>query len=582
MTWQIFTGLAGGIGLFLLGMQMMTDGMKQSAGNSLRTVLKSSTRTPLRGILSGALITSLVQSSSAVTVATIGFVNAGLLTLKQAIRVAYGSNLGTTMTGWLVAIIGFGFHIKTFALPAIGVGMLMTLFARHGRYPAIGKALAGFGLFFLGVDLLKSGFSGLENLIVLDALQQRGIGGLIVFVGVGFLMTLIMQSSSAAIAITLTAAAGGVMELSAAACMVIGANVGTTSTAALAAIGATPNAKRVAAGHVIFNAATGLIALLILPLILMAIEWFRQSSGITGGPATFLALFHTLFNLLGIMLLWPFTDRLVAFLKRQFRAAEEDEARPKYLDSTLIDTPLLAQEALTKELKRIQTISIRMAEDAINTEASLSPRIAADRFVMDRLIDAVGDFTAKLRRTDLPGEVAEALPLTLAATRYFSDVGDLAAEIDKKQSNRVTSISEQVDEVLAENRRLAISVLETLREPIQVEETLVREAATLDGLERSYELVKAQLLRAGTAGKLSVRHMLNVIELSKNIERLVNYSVKGQNALYTFSQSTVAGNRHSGDQAPVKDEAVNEAGTGEPVAVESGEERNKNGSDKAT
>ena len=581
MTWQIFTGLAGGIGLFLLGMQMMTDGMKQSAGNSLRTVLKSSTRTPLRGILSGALITSLVQSSGAVTVATIGFVNAGLLTLKQAVRVAYGSNLGTTMTGWLVVVIGFGFHIKTFALPAIGIGMLMTLFTRQGRYPAIGKALAGFGLFFLGIDLLKSGFSGLEDLIVFDALQQGSIGGLLVFVGVGFLMTLIMQSSSAAIAITLTAAAGGVMELSAAACMVIGANVGSTSTAALAAIGATPNAKRVAVGHVIFNVVTGLIALLILPLILMAIEKFQQSGGMTGGPATFLALFHTLFNLLGIMLLWPFTDRLVAFLKRQFRAAEEDEARPKYLDSTLINTPLLAQEALTKELKRIQEISIRMAEDAINTEASLSPRIAADRFVMDRLIDAVGDFTAKLRRTDLPGEVAEALPLTLAATRYFSDVGDLADEIDKKQSNRVTSISEQVDEVLAENRRLAISVLETLREPIQVEETLIRESATLDGLERSYELVKAQLLRAGTTGKLSVRHMLNIIELSKNIERLANYSVKGQNALYTFSQSTAVENRPLEDESPVKDEAVNKAEIEELSAEVSETQSQKNGSEKA-
>ncbi|NOR73045.1 MAG: Na/Pi cotransporter family protein, partial [Mariprofundaceae bacterium] len=428
-------------------MQMMTDGMKMSAGNSLRRILKSSTRTPIRGILSGALITSLVQSSSAVTVATIGFVNAGLLTLKQAIRLAYGSNLGTTMTGWLVAIVGFGFHIKTFALPAIGIGMLMTIFARHGRYPAIGKAIAGFGLFFLGIDLMKSGFTGLESLIVLDALQASGLIGLVVFVGTGFLMTLIMQSSSAAIAITLTAAAGGVVALPAAACMVIGANVGTTSTAALAAIGATPNAKRVAAGHVIFNLMTGAVALLTLPLMLVAIEWFQKSAGMAGGPATFLALFHTLFNLLGVLLIWPFTQRLVTFLKRQFRAAEEDEARPKYLDSTLINTPLLAHEALTKELERIQGISIRMAEDAINTEASLSPRLVADRFIMDKLINAAADFTSELRRADLPEEVAEALPLSMAATRYFSDVSDLAQEIDIRQSKKVSTISGDIDEV---------------------------------------------------------------------------------------------------------------------------------------
>ncbi|MFC1536663.1 Na/Pi cotransporter family protein [Pseudomonadota bacterium] len=562
MTWQIFTGLAGGIGLFLLGMQMMTDGLKMSAGKSLRQILKKSTRTPLRGILSGALITSMVQSSSAVTVASIGFVNAGLLNLTQAIRVAYGSNLGTTMTGWLVAIIGFGFQIKAFALPAICIGMLMTLFAKHGRYPAIGKAVAGFGLFFLGIELMKSGFAGLESLIVFDALQQGGITGLVVFVGAGFLMTLIMQSSSAAIAITLTAAAGGVVALPAAACLVIGANVGTTSTAALAAIGATPNARRVAAGHVIFNLVTGFVALVILPFILMAIDLFQQQSGMEGGPATFLALFHTIFNLLGIALMWPITGKLVRYLKQRFKAAEEDEARPKYLDKTLLGTPSLAHEALGKELERIQTISIRMAEDAINTEASLSPRLATDRFVMDRLIDAVADFTSELRRSDLPDEIAEALPLSMAATRYFSDVGELAQEIDIRQSKKVSTISEDVDEVLAENRRLAISILESIQQPARDEQTLIQESATLEGLERSYELVKAKLLRLGTTGKLAVRHMLALIELMKNIERLVNYSVKGQNTLYSFSQSIAA----------VEDEATEDEDLeGEDIVEEGGE-----------
>ena len=539
MSWQIFSGLAGGIGLFLLGMQMMTDGLKLSAGNSLRSILKSSTKTPMRGILSGALITSMVQSSSAVTVASIGFVNAGLLSLKQAIRVAYGSNLGTTMTGWLVAIIGFGFHIKTFALPMIGVGMMLALFAKKGRYAAAGKAFAGFGLFFLGIDLMKSGFSGLESIISLEALQASGGIGLLLFVGVGFVMTLIMQSSSAAIAITLTAAAGGVIALPAAACMVIGANVGTTSTAAIAVIGATSNAKRVAAGHVIFNVVTGVAALLILPLLLLSIEALQSSVGLEGGPATFLALFHTMFNLLGVLLMWPVTNRMVSMLKQRFKAAEEDEARPKYLDKTVLGTPSLAHEALAKEIERVRVISIRMAEDAINTEASLSPQLERERFVMDKLIDAIGDFTSELRRSDLPEEIAEALPLAMAATRYFSDVGELAKDIDRMQSIEVRSISEDIDALLTENKRMAIAILDNTRAVANSEETLIQEAVTLEGLERSYETVKAKLLRASTSGKLTVRHMLGLIELMKNIERVVNYSIKGQNTLYTFANSLV-------------------------------------------
>jgi len=297
-----------------------------------------------------------------------------------------------------------------------------------------------------------------------------------------------------------------------------------------------------------------------------------------------LALFHTIFNLLGIALMWPITGKLVRYLKQRFKAAEEDEARPKYLDKTLLGTPSLAHEALSKELERIQTISIRMAEDAINTEASLSPRLATDRFVMDRLIDAVADFTSELRRSDLPDEIAEALPLSMAATRYFSDVGELAQEIDIRQSKKVSTISEDVDEVLAENRRLAISILESIQQPARDEQTLIQESATLEGLERSYELVKAKLLRLGTTGKLAVRHMLTLIELMKNIERLVNYSVKGQNTLYSFSQSIAAAeDEGSGDEDLEGEDIIEEKGEGEAEIEEASEtEHEKNDSDRAT
>jgi phosphate:Na+ symporter len=550
LSWQIFTGIAGGIGLFLLGIQLMTDGLRLSAGKSLQRILKHATKTALRGVLSGALITSLVQSSSAVTVATIGFVNAGLLKLKHAIRVAYGSNLGTTMTGWLVAIIGFNVNIKAFALPAIGIGMLMTLLIKQGRYPGIGKVIAGFGLFFLGIDLMKSGFSGMEDSIMLDTLQQGGLSSLVIFVAVGFMMTLVMQSSSAAIAMTLTAAAGNVIALPAAACMVIGANVGTTSTAAMAAIGATPNARRVAAGHIIFNLVTGAVALLILPLLLIGIEWFQQNSGMESGPATFLALFHTTFNLLGVLLLWPFTKRLVTFLKQRFVAEEEDEARPKYLDNTLIDTPMLAYEALAKELGRIQAVSIRMAEDAINTEASLSSRLVVDRYVMDKLTDAVGSFSSKLRRTDLLAEEAESLPIALASARYFIDVAELAEEIDQKQSREVSGVSEKLEGVLAEMRRLSIATLEIIKETDAHEEIAEQDVDALDTLEKNYESVKTHLLRAGAMGEITARHMVALIELMKNIERLVSHSVKGQRLLCDFTESISSSDESSSDEEP--------------------------------
>ena len=264
--------LAGGLGLFLLAVNMITDGLTLAAGHALRDMLGKWTRTLGRGIVSGISITAIVQSSSAVTVATIGFVNAGLLSLYQALGVVYGSYIGTTMTAWLVAIIGFQVKVDAFALPMIGIGMLLRLTGGDSRRAPVGMALAGFGLFFIGIDVLKEAFEGLAIAIDLQKLTLDGIAGVFLYAGIGFLMTVLTQSSSAAIAITLTAATGGIVGLYAAAAMVIGANVGTTSTAAFAVIGATSNAKRVAAAHIIFNVATGVVALMIMPVLFWSVN----------------------------------------------------------------------------------------------------------------------------------------------------------------------------------------------------------------------------------------------------------------------------------------------------------------------
>jgi len=262
MTLQFSLNALGGLALFLLAMQMMTDGLKVYAGGALKRLLENWTSTPLRSVFSGVLVTSVVQSSSAVTVATIGFVNAGMLTLRQALGVIFGTNIGTTMTGWLVSLIGFGFKIELFALPILTVGVALRLLAPGKRPQGLGVAIAGFGLFFLGLAILKEAFGGLAESYGTSFVGNNA-GNWLTFLFVGFVATLLTQSSSAAIAIILTAAAA-----------VIGANIGTTSTAALAAIKATPSAKRLALGHVSFNLITGLVALSLLPA---ALERFQQT-----------------------------------------------------------------------------------------------------------------------------------------------------------------------------------------------------------------------------------------------------------------------------------------------------------------
>ncbi len=413
--------LIGGIGLLLLGMRLMTDGLRLAAGRALEGILANWTRTPLRGIGTGALITAVVQSSSAVTVATLGFVNARMLSLERAITVTYGSNLGTTMTGWLVALTGFKFDIQAVALPLIGVGMALQLTGVARRRGQFGLALAGFGLFFLGIDALQAGFAGVPEI----RLGEHGLPLVrtLAYVGVGVLLTLISQSSSAAIAILISAAMTESLALELAAAAVIGANLGTTSTALLGTIGATANARRVALGHVAFNAVTAVVALMLLPALLAVIQWLRSWLELGEGAGTLLALFHTLFNLLGVLLMLPLTPRLVRLLRRCYQTREEALQAPRYLDHTVLATPSLAADALLSELEDIECLARQVAGAALSQpSADRGPELQALRL----RLDAVLDFTDQLARGGVPDSLQPALALVPWVTRSLRDAAQLA------------------------------------------------------------------------------------------------------------------------------------------------------------
>jgi phosphate:Na+ symporter len=512
---QLIGAFAGGLGLFLLGMWLMTDGLKLAAGRALQDILGRWTRTRFRGLLAGAFITSVVQSSSAVTVAAIGFVNAGLLTLAQAVWVIFGANVGTTMTGWLVALVGFNFNIDAFALPLLGLGMLLRLTGGGARRGALGTALAGFGVFFLGIDVLKDSFARLGDDIDLTVYDANSVGGLLGFTLVGIALTTLMQSSSAALAIGLTAAAGGLVPLTAAAAIVVGANVGTTSTALLSVLGATANARRTAAAHIAFNLGTGVVALLALPWLLALIEAVRDAIELPPAPATTLALFHTAFNLLGVLLMWPLTGRLVAWLEQRFRTAEEDEGRPRFIDDNVLEVPALALDALRLELQHIGEIARRMATNALGTANGRA--LASDKAIMDRLTAAVGEFTARLYRASLSGESAARLPEMLRVTRYYDTVAELAADIGAaKQAFDIPppALRDAVAEFNA-----AVTELLALTDTACAEQALHR-------VEEQYQPLKAAFLTAGSQGTLPVAAMENwLVQLSRT-RRLAQQAFK--------------------------------------------------------
>lgn len=357
--------LFGGVGLFLLGMTLLTEGLKSFAGDSLRQALLRFTNRPVTAFLSGLAATALVQSSSATTVATIGFVSAGLLSFTQSIGIVLGASLGTTSTGWLVSVFGLKLSIAKLALPLIGVGAFLRLLGR-GRWSPLGLALAGFGLIFIGIDQLQQGMAGLSQHLQLGSLPSSGWVGHAFMMLAGLVLTVLMQSSSAAVATTLTALYSGAINFEQAASVVIGAAVGTTVTAALAAIGATAVAQRTALAHIFFNLFTGIIALVLLPVFLGVIGWFNQQFNLQPGAVS-LAAFHTLFIAVGVVLTFPFLRPFAAWIERL--RPDTGPTLTRSLDRSLLTVPPVAMEALRHCLRRTASTLLVLLEKRLRGQS---------------------------------------------------------------------------------------------------------------------------------------------------------------------------------------------------------------------
>ncbi|MBD3892395.1 Na/Pi cotransporter family protein [Hydrogenophaga sp.] len=519
--WTSASLLAGGLGLFLLGMNMMTDGLKHAAGPALHQILRNATRTRWHALSSGVLVTTVVQSSSAVTVATIGFVNAGLLGLAPALWVLFGANVGTTMTGWIVALIGLEFDVETLALPLVALGVLLRLSSsEQQRRGAIGTAMAGFGLLFLGIGLMQQSFAGLDEYITLP--QGTGFFAVLAQLSIGMVLTVLMQSSSASMAIVLTAAQGGLIDLQSAAAAVIGANIGTTVTALLAAIGATPNARRAAAAHVIFNLQTGAVALLLLPWWIPLLQTLRDYLGLQTGPAVLLALFHTSFNLLGVLLMWPLANALTRWLQRHFRAREEDLGQPRHLDDNVLPVPSLALQALEREVERFGQMCVALARRVLSG-ASVE-LLRDERNAIASLDAAVEAFVERMSRGALSIPASQRLAELLRVQRYYETCADLSFAAAPLSAPGVD------DEKIQQQHQAFISAtLQLLAEHDAAPATAApRAALDLRPMESAYQQLKASVLACAATAALALDEMETQLDRYSSLRRAMQQAVKAR------------------------------------------------------
>jgi phosphate:Na+ symporter len=362
--------IIAGVAVFLIGMHYMENGFKLFSGGTLETVLERFTSTTPRAIGTGFLATAIVQSSSLVSVIVISFLSAELIGLTQAVGVVFGSNIGTTATAWLVSSFGLKIKIAHYALPMLIFGVVMQ-FSQHNSYKGLGSVLIGLGFIFLGIAYMKEGFETLKDGLDLAEYAMAGFAGVLVYVLIGALATVIIQSSSATMAIIITALATGQIDYINALSLAIGANVGTTVTAILGALASNKNGKRLAVAHFIFNIVTGLFAIVFIYQLKGLVDFLAPLLSISDqDDAMRLSLFHTIFNVIGVLLVVPFIKRLVAYLETLFRSEEQARGRAKYLTSEVMEIPATALAALRKETIHLYDKSLEAIVHAMNLHRS--------------------------------------------------------------------------------------------------------------------------------------------------------------------------------------------------------------------
>ncbi len=539
MNVQIALTATGGLALFLLAMHMMTEGLKTFGGGRLKQILGTWTSSPSRGVFVGFLITGVIQSSGAVTVAAIGFVNAAMLTLRQGLGLVFGANIGTTTTAWLVTLIGFGFKIELLALPILTVGVVLRLMLSGKRIQGLGEALAGFGLFFLGLAILKDAFGGMAGTYTATVAGNGGGWG--AFLLLGFVATLLTQSSSASIALVITAALGGVIGLEAAAVTVIGANVGSTSTAVFAAIRATPAAKRLALGHVIFNIVAGVFGLVMLPFLLWSIGQAFAFLHFNGGVAVTIAVFHTTVKTFGVAVMLPLIPAMSKVLDRMFRTLHEDLGRPQHLDPSLASVPEMAVSAVREELLRLRALVTGVVHAAITGPArGISDEVQRQAAAVHQLGEAIGSYVGTLRMETMPGDVEAELTQSLRVGRYLGEAARLTHYVDSLRRDGAELADLAVAAAVAQVLERAVDCVVLAGQPGERYAREGDDAQRLAALElfgESYEQTKVALLGSAVAHRVSVEATDTLLAELSATRRAIEQLVKGDRLLRSPSHA---------------------------------------------
>ncbi|PFK31926.1 sodium:phosphate symporter [Bacillus cereus] len=519
----------GGLGIFLFGIKYMGDGLQQAAGDRLRDILDRFTTNPLMGVLAGMLVTVLIQSSSGTTALTVGLVSAGFMTLRQAIGVIMGANIGTTVTAFII-----GIKIGEYALPIMAVGAILLFFFKNKKVQSLGQVVFGFGMLFFGLELMSTGMKPLRSLESFQELTVSMSNSPVLGVIVGTIFTLIVQSSSATIGILQELFGQGAIDLKAALPVLFGDNIGTTITAVLAAIGTSIAARRAALVHVIFNIVGTIIFTIFLVPFTDLIQYFQTSLNLN--PEMTIAFAHGTFNVTNAIIQFPFIAVLAWIVTKIIRG--EDAAidfKPQHLNPIFIEqSPAIALTEAQKEIIRMAEFSLHGLKEAtlfLNTKEKKHANMAAQlEGAINNLDRKITDYLVLLSEKPLSSMDSEKHSVLASVVGDIERVGDhvenVVELVDSQISNRVTLS----DEAMAELNEMLELTTSTLQDAIhalthfdaELAQTVITKERKIDQMERV--LRKRHVLRLNErscSGDASIIY----VDMVSNLERIGDHAV---------------------------------------------------------
>ena len=554
------------MGMFLYGMNLMSAGLQKAAGSKMRNLLASMTSSPFKGVMTGLGVTSVIQSSSATTVMTVGFVNAGLLTLTQAIGVIMGANIGTTVTAWLVSLLGFKADISIFAIPLMAVGFILSLSKRDKRRH-ISELIIGFSLLFLGLSLMKSSVPPLneESLAFIQNWTSYGFGSVLIFMVFGTVLTLVLQSSSATMALTLIMVNMGWIPFEMGAAMVLGENIGTTITANIAAAVGNANAKRAALAHTVFNLFGVVWALILfhpfLKLVGLTITWMGlpnpldidHSAGIVMTPDQEMAslygisMLHTLFNVINTLILVWFIKYIVAIVTRLIKdkqhGDEEDNVKLKFIDAGPLSTAELAVGQARNEAIHLAEITRREIDTirrAVNTSNGKEFDTACQKLVKyeeisDRIEYEIAQFLNALPEDSISEETrteTKRMYRIIGELESLGDSGESISRILTRRNSHNQSFTEQQREHLgkildAVDRAYGVMIDNLKAESINQRDVDVATEVEIEINKLRDEMREAELHemeRDGAKYQASVYYLDTLSEIERMGDYIINVS----------------------------------------------------------